>query len=247
MSQNEPTLATKPRAASLTEQLVRDIERMIVSGELAPGARINEAALAARLGVSRAPVREACRTLASSGLVTIVPNQGAFVRSPSLHEIVNLFEIRAALGRLAGQLAAGSIDRAGLDRLRSLISEMDAAAAADDAERYTSLNIAFHSELYGATRNERLATLDRALGTEMRIYRRHGLAFGGGLAVSNQEHRAILASIERGNVDEAGSRLERHILNGRDRYLRAMSTAGQLVLRDDSESRSRQRKADPSR
>lgn len=243
----QSALSATIRTQSLAQRVERDIERMIVAGELAPGAHVNEAALAARLGVSRAPVREACRSLAASGLVTILPNQGAFVRSPSLHEIVNLFEIRASLGRLAGQLAAAAIGRAGLDRLRALIAAMDEAAGEDDAERYTGLNIDFHAELYGATGNERLAALDRGLGTEMRIYRRHGLAFGGGLAVSNQEHRGILASIERGDVDEAGARLERHILNGRDRFLRAMSTAGQLVLRGDAETRSRHRRAETSR
>ena len=61
------------------------------------------------------------------------------------------------------------------------------------------------------------------MGKELRIYRRHGLEFGGGLAVSNVEHRAILAAVERGDRLDAGTELERHIQNGRDRFIRAMS------------------------
>jgi DNA-binding GntR family transcriptional regulator len=70
------------------------------------------------------------------------------------------------------------------------------------------------------------------MGKELRIYRRHGLAFGGGLAVSNLEHRAILAAVEQGDRAAAGSELEKHIQNGRDRFIRAMSATGQLVLKE---------------
>ena len=84
--------------------------------------------------------------------------------------------------------------------MRALIGAMDDASRAADAERYIGLNIAFHATLYAATGNTRLAALDAQMGKELRIYRRHGLAFGGGLAVSNVEHRAILAAIERGRL-----------------------------------------------
>src|SRR5262245_21640210 len=101
-------------AETVADRIEQQLEQLILSGEYAPGAHINENALAARLGVSRAPVREACRLLQRTGLVRIVPNQGAYVHSLSLAEIVALFDVRACLGRLAGQQAAASIDRAGI-------------------------------------------------------------------------------------------------------------------------------------
>lgn len=217
-----------PRAS--VSAIEETLERMILGGEFAPGARINENALAARLGVGRAPLREACRLLERSNLVRIVPNQGAFVASPSLVEVVHLFDIRAALGRLAGQEAAANIDGRQLERLRQMMPEMDACARRRDAATYIGLNIAFHDAIYEATGNPRLAQLDRTMGKELRIYRRHGLAHGGGLLVSNQEHRVIVAAIESGDHEEAGSQLERHIQGGRDRFLRAMSATGRLVL-----------------
>jgi DNA-binding GntR family transcriptional regulator len=219
---------------SVVNQIERELEGLILRGEYAPGDRINENALAARLGVSRAPVREACRLLQRSSLVDIVPNQGAFVRSLSLHEIVNLFDIRGCLGRLAGEQAAAAIQRQQLDQLRTLMADMDAASREANAARYIELNIAFHAHLYEATGNARLAALDAQMGKELRIYRQHGLAFGGGLAMSNIEHRTILDAIERGDCAAAGRELEKHILNGRDRFIRAMSATGQLVLTESS-------------
>ena len=218
----------------VVEHIERELENLILAGEYAPGDRINENALALRFGVSRAPVREACRLLQRGGLVRIVANQGSFVSQLSLVEIVNLFDIRACLGRLAGALAAAEITRAGVQALRGLMAAMDEAARAADANRYIELNISFHASLYASTGNMRLAALDTQMGKELRIYRRHGLEFGGGLAVSNIEHQAILAAIERGDCAAAGSELEKHIQNGRDRFIRAMSATGQLVLHDGS-------------
>jgi DNA-binding GntR family transcriptional regulator len=228
---------------SVADRIERELEALILTGEYSPGSRINENALAVRFDVSRAPVREACRLLQRAGLVHIVPNQGSFVRDHSLLEIVDLFDVRSCLGRLAGELATAAITRAGLKDMSDLIVAMDEASAASDAERYIGLNIAFHSTLYAATGNTRLASLDSQMGKEMRIYRRHGLEFGGGLAVSNVEHRAILAAMERGDRETAGIELEKHIRNGRDRFIRAMSATGQLVLKDTTAGKSGRKRA----
>jgi DNA-binding GntR family transcriptional regulator len=228
---------------SVADRIEGELETLILKGEYQPGARINENALAVRFGVSRAPVREACRLLQRAGLVEIVPNQGSFVRALSVAEIVNLFDVRACLGRLAGQLAAASVTRATLQEMRGQIAALDEASRAADAERYIGLNIALHATLYAATNNAQLAALDAQMGKELRIYRRHGLAFGGGLAVSNVEHRAIFAAIERGDCDAAGAELEKHIQNGRDRFIRAMSATGQLVLKESTADKPAKRRA----
>src|SRR5215475_1172262 len=130
---------------SVADRIEGALERLILDGEILPGAKINENALAARFGISRAPVREACRLLQRSGLVDIVPNKGSFVRAHTLAEIVGLFDIRACLGRLAGQLAAVSINRDGLAEMARLIAEMDRTSRSGDAERYIGLNIKFHA------------------------------------------------------------------------------------------------------
>jgi DNA-binding GntR family transcriptional regulator len=218
----------------IVDRVERDLEELILAGEYGPGDRINENALAARFGVSRGPVREACRSLQRDGLLSIVPNHGCSVRVLSLPEIVNLFDVPACLGRLAGELAAALITSERVQELRNLITKLDEASRSRDASRYIDLNIEFHARLYASTGNARLAALDAQMGKELRIYRRHGLAFGGGLAVSNAEHRVILAAIEGGDRLTAGIELEKHIQNGRDRFIRAMSATGQLVLKEAS-------------
>jgi DNA-binding GntR family transcriptional regulator len=228
---------------STADRLELELERLILDGEYQPGARINENALAARFDVSRGAVREACRLLQRSGLVNIVPNQGSFVCALSVAEIVSLFDVRACLGRLAGRLAAATVTRPALQALHDLIDAMDDASRASDANRYISLNIAFHATLYATTGNAQLAMLDAQMGKQLRIYRRHGLEFGGGLAVSNVEHRSILAAIERGDCDAAGHEVEKHIENGRDRFIRAMSATGQLVLKDSMSGKTSRRRA----
>src|SRR5919112_4175651 len=94
------------RTESLTSLIRRELELMIETGELKAGDRLNENALAARLGVSRGPVREACRGLEQSGLVDVVVNRGVFIREVSSREAAELYELRAVLYGLAGRLLA---------------------------------------------------------------------------------------------------------------------------------------------
>src|SRR6476620_239429 len=163
---------TSETPISTADRLELELERLILEGEYQPGARINENALAARFDVNRGAVREACRLLQRSGLVNIIPNQGSFVSTLSVAEIVNLFDVRACLGRLAGQLAAATVTRASLQEMRDLVAAMDDASRACDAGRYIALNIAFHEELYATTGNTKLAALDAQMGKNLQIYRR---------------------------------------------------------------------------
>src|SRR3546814_10850418 len=105
---------------------------MIVSGELSGGDRLNETLLAERFGVSRGPVREACRGLERSGLIRFVANRGVFVREMNVKEALELFDVRAALFALAGKTLAPRLADAQVQRLAALIGEMSAAAEADD-------------------------------------------------------------------------------------------------------------------
>ena len=89
------------------QAMVRDrIEHMILSGELKAGEHLNENALAAELNVSRGPIREATRSLADAGLLTIMRNRGAFVREISLEDVLHVYDVRAGLASVAGRLAA---------------------------------------------------------------------------------------------------------------------------------------------
>ena len=94
------------RTSSLASVVEREVERLILNGSFAPGERINENRLAAELGTSRGPIREAIRALEGSGLIVSIRNRGSFIRRLSVQEVREVYEIRSALFGLAGKLLA---------------------------------------------------------------------------------------------------------------------------------------------
>ena len=147
------TTASAARAP-LTAIVRDDIIRMIETGALAPGVWVNEADLAARLGVSRAPIREACRGLEQSGLLSFVVNRGAFVREIEHVEAAELYDLRSALFALAGRELAPVISEKQLKILAKLLDDMDAAAAAEDLDVYYPLNLLLHHEVLRRGRSD---------------------------------------------------------------------------------------------
>src|ERR1700761_8638869 len=124
------------RTRSLASLAAQEIERLILSGELKAGERLNELALAARLGVSRGPVREAMRGLEGAGLVVTVVNQGSYVRKVSAEEAYELYDLRIAItGHACAHLARhGTAEQ--VEALRGLIGQMAAAEAKGNAAIY---------------------------------------------------------------------------------------------------------------
>src|SRR5947209_12241511 len=108
-----PTIALL-QTSSLSSVVQAELERMILSGELRPGEKLTEMALASRLGVSRGPLREAFRMLDEAGLVRTEKNRGVFVRSLPVEEAMEIFDLRASMDELVGRRLAGSIPPADL-------------------------------------------------------------------------------------------------------------------------------------
>src|SRR5688572_15121350 len=108
-----PTI-TLLQTSSLSSVVQEELERMILSGELRPGATLSDAALPPRLGVSRGPLREAFRMLEEAGLVRTEKNRGVFVRDLPVEEAIEIFELRAAMDELVGRRLAESIAPAAL-------------------------------------------------------------------------------------------------------------------------------------
>jgi phosphonate utilization transcriptional regulator len=210
------------RSESLTSIAYKAIEHMILNGELDPGAHLNENALATKLSISRGPVREALRALEQSGLVRVIANRGVFVREFSLEEAVHAYDIRASLFGLAGKILAGTLTREQIGRLSDLVEEMETAKTKSDVSAYYSLNVDFHSSLVALCGNEELASIYRRLVKKLHLFRRRALLLGGGLKVSNQEHRAILRAIAAGDASRARRVMEDHILAGKRRFLFAL-------------------------
>lgn len=224
LAREDDTALELLRSTSLTTVIQEKIERMILEGELQAGQRLNELALAQALGVSRSPVREACRKLEQAGMVEIINNRGMFVRRVDLRQALDIYEIRGALAELTGQLLARHATAADVAALRAAVAQMEDTSASGDATAYYRQNLAFHRRLVEGTRNRRLADMFLGTDKELHLYRQRSLVQPSGMAVSNQEHRAIVEAVAAHDEALAGQVFKRHVLNGRDR---AISAAGE--------------------
>jgi DNA-binding GntR family transcriptional regulator len=214
------------RSHSLSGHVQQELEQAILAGALAPGARLNENALAAKLGVSRGPIREACRALAAAGLVRLVPSRGVFVREMSRADAREVYDLRAGLTGLAASLVAPRVSEAEIGRLRALTQEMRRAAELGDYPSYAELNGEFHDFIMRAAGNGRLTRTYRGLLKEFQLFRRYGLVESDALMVSYREHCAIVDAIAGRDPAAAYEASYRHVINGKERMLAALDRAG---------------------
>lgn len=214
------------RTTSLTSALERELERLIVTGELAPGARLNEIQLAERFGTSRGPLREATRSLEAKGFVQVIRNRGVFVRQLSKEEACEIYDVRGTLFGLAGRLVSQRMSDKLLVRLKRLVTEMDQAAEANDLDKYYPLNLEFHSTLMEASGNRTLHGEYKRFVNKMHLFRVKSLVQGGGLAVSNTEHKEIVAALGSGDPDRAYLACWRHVERAKHRMLAAVEATG---------------------
>jgi len=211
------------RANSLAMLAQRELERRIVSGEIAVGAKLNEVDIASALGVSRGPVREAFRALDQAGLVRVEKNRGVFVRQVSLAEANEIYEVRAALDRLFGRLAAQRITAAQLAKLREIVKRMHTVGASRKHAAYFPLNIEFHDLLAEATGNRALLANYRRVVNELNLYRRETLARNAdNFPISTQDHEQIVNAIAARDAALAERLLYEHVINSRERLHKAL-------------------------
>lgn len=209
------------RSQTLVSICHTELERLILDGELELGERINELALALRLGVSRGPVREACRSLVQAGLLESRANRGFFVRKLGQKEVVDLYDVRAGLMRLAGALIAQRASAHHIAQLQAMVAAMDAACAQSNVEAFQRLNAEFHGALVEMSGNGRLLDIYQGLAKELRLYRRRGLMTARAMRASSREHRAIVEAIASHEAERAAAAMESHILQGKARFLAA--------------------------
>jgi phosphonate utilization transcriptional regulator len=215
-SSERPSIALL-QSHSLPALVQLELERMILAGELAPGDKLNEAALAERLGVSRGPVREAFRALEQSGLVRLEKNRGVRVRQVPVEEADDIYELRALLDRFAVERVAATAGADVVRELRSQVAHMEKAALRKDVDTFFAANLAFHDRLIELAGNAKLLTTYRRLVNELRLFRRSALAQGGALPVSAREHRGIVERIAAHDIDGAGRAIHEHVAASRER------------------------------
>jgi phosphonate utilization transcriptional regulator len=208
------------QSSSLPALVEKELERMILAGDLPAGGKLNEASVAELLGVSRGPVREAFRALEASGLVRLEKNRGVFVRQLSLDEADEIYEVRAALDELVGRRLAQTATADAVRDLRARIERMERAAEKGDIDAYAAANLDFHDRMVELAGNGKLLATYRRLVNELNLYRRATLAQSGTLPVSTREHREIVDRIAAGQAAAAGRALHDHAIASRERMHR---------------------------
>lgn len=216
-------MSSRPRTETFVPAVQRELERMIAAGELGGGERINESALAIKLGISRGPVREACRALERIGLLRSEVNRGFFVREISMKEALDIYDLRASLFALVGRLATAQVTSAQLAALDELVNRMEEAVEGDDLGTFYPLNVEFHTKLVACADNHKLTQMWPTLEGELHLFRRRGLVLPGSLRQSNYQHRAMVAAMRAGDADGASRLMEQHILDGKARLLRSVA------------------------
>jgi DNA-binding GntR family transcriptional regulator len=220
---------TLPPSGPLSGRARAAVEQLILSGEIAPGTRLNEVALAARLGLSRGPLREALRGLERDGLVVAGPaGQGMSVRRLEPEEMAELYDMRALLqgfilARLAQRVVEGTLPAGTADDLRAQVDAMERDAEAGDAASYYRRNLAFHEALHEAAGHRRAAGLYASLIKESHLARQRSLARPARMRESNAEHAAMLEAVLTGDPIRARALGEAHVAQGgKQRWLESL-------------------------
>ncbi|MEO3427452.1 GntR family transcriptional regulator [Pelagibius sp. CAU 1746] len=195
---------------SLHDELVATVRDMILEGELAPGTRIPEVAICEQLGVSRTPLREALKVLASEGLVVLLPRRGSMVSEVSVEEISAVFEVMASLEALIGELIVERATEADIAELDKMHAKMMAAHSDGNRTAYFRQNQKIHYRLASLARNPVLES----------TYETYSRKIMRGRSVANldqfrwdesaREHEGIMEALRKRNGRLLAERMKEH-------------------------------------
>lgn len=224
----DETTSSSASGHALVDEIAAKIRARIMSGDIAIGAQLRQAELAADFGVSRTPVREALRQLQTGGLIDVVPNRGAVVRVPAPWEVREAYEVRAELEALAASRAVDRISRNDIATLRTANQEMyDRSVAESDPARASGTssrreNDLFHDTIASVAANTRLAraideineTFPRNVSAQLLVHdARHR-------EENYNEHVRIIEALERGDAEAARAEMRDHVLKAGEQLAR---------------------------
>jgi DNA-binding GntR family transcriptional regulator len=204
--------------------LVRDqIRSAILARHFKPGQALVEAELARMMGVSKTPVREALKVLASSGLVTSIPYRGVFVREVDESYVASVYDVRVLLEPEAVRRSVTRGNDAGLNRAAVHLEDARRAAEAGDRAQMSMLNRQFHADLYAACGSELLSDILDNLRDRAALVSVASWETAPTWGVEWAEHRAILAAALAGDGDRAAELLSQHFQSFLARTLARMA------------------------
>jgi DNA-binding GntR family transcriptional regulator len=196
---------------SLGTIIEQRLEHMILDGEILPGERINESSLAQSFGVSRAPIREACRKLAQYGLVENRVGKGSFVCQVDLSVVIELYEIRGMLDAYAVEQVCLKADQTMIDTLGKRIEDMRILARQDAAAKYLLANLAFHTLIVEYAGNDSLTDIYQGVFKKLTLFRNQTLSVTDRRQISMRQHEQIFQAISARDTNKASILARNHV------------------------------------
>lgn len=182
---------------ALHGQVTQRLRQLLVEGQIAPGAKLNERELCEQMKVSRTPLREAIKMLAAEGLVELLPNRGAIAVELSEDDILNTFEVMAGLEAQSGELAAQRITDAELAEIQAMHYEMLAAYTRRDLPAYYRLNAQIHQAINTAAKNPVLSALYKQVNSRLQALRFRSNQDGEKWRLAVQQHEQMVQALIR--------------------------------------------------
>lgn len=193
--------------SSISEQVYAFVMERIVSGDIAPGEKISEQAIADALNTSRSPVREAIKKLASEGIIDYFPNRGAYAKQYSTKRISDSFKVRILLESYAASHIDNDLRKQFRPRMESLHDRIRVATR----DEYVQLDAQLHELLIELTGNETLLELYRLLYSQITTFRNVSLSDESVFRASTRAHLAILDSLLEENDERVLSIISKHL------------------------------------
>jgi DNA-binding GntR family transcriptional regulator len=184
---------------TLTERTLTIIERAILSGSIKNGQRIIETEIAKRLGISKAPVREALKKLEGNGIVALLPRRGYIAKPVTLKSINDFFDVMFLLEPAVAKLALRKKRDSVHGEIDKIIEQMDSSLKTEDYDSYLLLNEQFHGFFYDLIENEWITKITQMLQKQARILRSLSLFTKDRFASSIKEHITIAEAYKKGD------------------------------------------------
>lgn len=206
----------------LRDVVFNTLRQAILRGELKPGERLMEIALANRLGVSRTPVREAIRMLELEGLVIMIPRRGAQVAQITEQDLNDVLEVRLGLEELAVRFACERITDEEIKALGLAVKEFEKKMGNNELSAQAEADVKFHEIIYGATHNQRLVQIINNIREQMYRYRIEYLKDVESRKTLVKEHYEICDALKRRDAESAVEKMCIHIRNQQEAILRSL-------------------------
>lgn len=197
----------------LRDVVFNTLREAILRGDLVPGERLMELQLAAKLGVSRTPIREAIRMLEQEGLAITIPRKGAIVAGMTEKDMQDVLEIREALEELSVQVACDKITDEEIAKLQKNMKNFEHSLKSGDLKKMAQADVEFHDVIYQATDNPKLISMLNNLREQMYRYRVEYLKNPQNHEQLLKEHEAIYKGIVEKDKDAVTDMIRKHISN----------------------------------